>query len=166
MYISNRLFVGGFRVYTFSFFTLVFTLPCCQQDNVYKLYQIVYLRIPSTKFYPCYLDASSCFIFHVMPSHHLQVNFGSTLENNGLSILVLSFISCIHFIRFLVCCLTYQTFLQERIRIGKELLEAKKMEELNERKRLVLSFSLFYQTCAGNIGFCLIFSLPSAASQN
>ena len=42
---------------------------------------------------------------------------------------------------------------QERIRIGKELLEAKRIEEQNERKRLV-SFLLCICACTC---FCLIF---------
>lgn len=42
-----------------------------------------------------------------------------------------------------ICCILatvlslYLLFLQERIRVGKELLEAKRIEEENERKRFV-----------------------------
>jgi hypothetical protein len=51
------------------------------------------------------------------------------------------------------CGISHFDIFQERIRIGKELLEAKKIEEQNERKRLVLStvfFVFFY------IFICLI----------
>ena len=60
----------------------------------------------------------------------------------------------------------YFLFFQERIRVGKELLEAKRIEEENERKRygFVQKFSVSFSCCIGKVYHYFLQYLNSLAN--